>query len=141
MADAQRAQLDHELARRGLTEMVELCGALPRAEALALLRRSHLALVLAQGQPTQIPAKLYECVGLAVPTLVISESTSAASREAHRIGGIVIEPDDAIGMRHLLDDLVDGRVPSSMPASVPISYEALAKQMDRLLRLASAPVD
>jgi glycosyltransferase involved in cell wall biosynthesis len=135
----QLGQLHEELRRRGIQNMVEMYGALPRADALELLRRSHLALVLAQSQPTQIPAKLYECVGLGVPTLVISESTSAASREAQRIGGIVLEPDDSIGMRDLLDDLVDELVPATMRPAEPISYESLARQMDRLLRDAVVP--
>jgi hypothetical protein len=112
---------------------------IPRAEALALLRRSHLALVLAQGQPTQVPAKLYECVGLGVPTLVITESTSAAAREARRIGAFVLDDGDGAGMRTLLDDLLDGRVPPTIRPSVPISYEALAQQVDRVIRNARAP--
>jgi glycosyltransferase involved in cell wall biosynthesis len=140
MDAARLGQFDEELRRRGLEKMVELYGALTRADTLDLLRRSHLALVLAQDQATQIPARLYESVGLAVPTLVISESTNAASREALRLGGIVLEPDDSVGMRCLLDDLVDGLVPTMMPPTAPISYESLALQMDQLLRDAMAPV-
>lgn len=137
MGSAQAELLRVELDRRGLGGMVKLYGPLPRTEALDLLRRSHLALVLAQGQPTQIPAKLYECVGIGIPTLVVAESASAASREARRIGGLTVEPDDDAGMRRVLDALLDGAIDTTIPPSVPISYEALARQTDRLLRLAA----
>ncbi|HEX4684861.1 MAG TPA: glycosyltransferase [Gemmatimonadaceae bacterium] len=136
ITEAQREQFRAELATRGLEGMVQLCGVLSRSEALTLLRRSHLALVLAQAQPTQIPAKLYECVGIGVPTLVVSEASSAATREARRIGGLVLEPDDVAGMRRVLDDLLDARVSATIMPTAPISYESLAKQLDRILRLA-----
>jgi glycosyltransferase involved in cell wall biosynthesis len=135
----QLEQLRAELTRRRIEDMVELHGSLPRPAALELLRRSHLALVLAQAQPTQVPAKLYECVGLGVPTLVISESDSAASHEARRIGGLVATPDDSAGVRRLLDDLVDGRVPRIISPTAPISYEGLASQMDELLQRVAVP--
>src|SRR6185437_1041856 len=118
----------------GLSDLVELHGPLPRREALELLCQSHVALVLAQEQPMQIPAKLYECIALAVPTLVITEAGSAAALEAERLGAMTLDPDDVDGMRAILDDLVDGKVPTRMLARAPISYEALAARMDTVLR-------
>jgi glycosyltransferase involved in cell wall biosynthesis len=141
MGDAEREALGGELARRGLTDVVELVGAIPRSAALDMLRRSHVAVVLAQGQPSQVPAKLYECVGLGVPTLVIAEHMSAASRESRRIGGMAVEPDDAAGLRGLLESLVDGRLPATVAAAAPISYQALATEMDQLLRRTCAPAN
>lgn len=130
----QRELFRGELAARGIASMVEFHGSLPRPEALALLQRSHLALVLAQAQPTQIPAKLYECVGLEVPTLAITESRSATEREAHRIGALVCETGDTAAIRRILDELLDGRMPDRIPPATPISYESLAGQVDGLLR-------
>jgi len=131
-ADAE--QLRAELATYGLTDMVELYGTIPRRDALELLNRSHLALVLAQRQPTQVPAKLYECIGLGVPTLVITETNSASAREARRIGGIVVESGDAVAMRRLLEDLVAGRLPDAIVPAAPISHGVLAREVDRILR-------
>ena len=130
-------RLRGQLAADGLTENVHIYGRLPRQEALDLLARSELALVLAQEQPTQVPAKIYECVGLGVPTLVVAERDSAAAREARRIGAMTLDTDDVAGMRAILDDLVDGRVPACISAKVPISYEALAVQMDGILTSAT----
>ena len=83
-----REQMHDDIVAAGLTSQVSIHGVLPRAQALELLSRSHLALVLAQDQPMCVPAKLYESVGLGVPTLVIAEEASAAACEARRIGEI-----------------------------------------------------
>ncbi|HZH42375.1 MAG TPA: glycosyltransferase, partial [Gemmatimonadales bacterium] len=62
--------LRRQVADLGLSQSVEFFGSLPRAEALALVSRSQIALVLAQGQEFQVPAKLYELVAMGVCTLV-----------------------------------------------------------------------
>ena len=134
MDAAQVERFREALTAHGIAEMVELHGRVTREAALDMLRRSHLALVLAQAQPTQVPAKLYECVGLGVPTLVLTERTSAAGREGLRIGAIVRAGDDVAGVRALFEDLLDGRVPATIPPAAPISYEALALTLDGVLR-------
>ena len=134
MADAHQTQMEEDIAAVGLQSVVILHGMLPRPRALALLSRSHLALVLAQNQPMQIPAKLYECVGLGIPTLVIAEATSAAASEARRIGAMTLDGSDVAGIRALLEDVVARRIPTAVTSSAPISYHDLANQMDRVLR-------
>jgi glycosyltransferase involved in cell wall biosynthesis len=129
-----REQLLSDIAASGLEDLVQIHGVIPRAQALEMLNRSHLALVLAQDQPMQIPAKLYECVGLGVATLVIAEETSAAAREARRIGAMTLADLDAEGLRSVLNDLLDGRIPIKNEPRASISYQDLGGQMDRLLR-------
>jgi glycosyltransferase involved in cell wall biosynthesis len=133
IGSVQRDELRAALAQDGLDGMIEFLGAIPRRDALDLLRRSHVALVLAQQQRTQIPAKLYECVGLGVPTLVISELESAASREAMRIGAFAVETKDVARMREILNALLDGTFPANSYATVPISYERLALRLNQIL--------
>jgi hypothetical protein len=132
-------QLRDDIAAAGLTSMVNIHGLLPRAKALELLSRSHLALVLAQNQPMCVPAKLYESVGLGVPTLVIAEETSAAACEARRIGAMTLDGRDVEGLRALLEDMLAGRLPTTIAARTPLSYEDLAIGMDRLLQDALEP--
>jgi hypothetical protein len=72
-------RLSAEVAAAGLIDVVTMHGVVRRERALDLLRCSNLALVLAQDQRLQVPAKLYESVGLGVPSLVIAEKTSAAA--------------------------------------------------------------
>jgi hypothetical protein len=134
MEPRHREKMEGEIAAAGLTSMVSIHGVLPRAQALELLSRSHLALVLAQDQPMCVPAKLYECVGLGVPTLVIAEVNGAAASEARRIGAMSLDSNDVEGMRSLLRDMLSGRIPTTIVPTTPVSYADLAVQMDRLLR-------
>jgi len=136
MQPLHREQLERDIAAAGLTSMVKIHGVLPRAQALELLGRSHLALVLAQDQPMCVPAKLYECVGVGLPTLVVAEETGAAASEARRIGAMSVDSHDVDGMRSLLDDMLAGRLPTTIEPKTPVSYADLAVEMDRLLRAA-----
>jgi glycosyltransferase involved in cell wall biosynthesis len=134
MDPAHRNRFRADLAASGISESVEVKEWLPRAEALDVLNRSHLAIVLAQDQPFCVPAKLYESIGAAVPTLVVAEHGSATAGEAARIGAIVVEPNDVDGLRRVFEDVVAGRIAPSIQAASPISYEGVAPALDHLLR-------
>ena len=134
LASPHRELMHDDIAAAGLASQVSIHGVLPRAQALELLSRSHLAIVLAQDQPMCVPAKLYESVGLGVPTLVIAEGTSAAASEARRIGAMTLDGADVNGLRSLMEDMLAGRIPTRIETRTPISYAELAVQMDRLLR-------
>jgi glycosyltransferase involved in cell wall biosynthesis len=134
MDGPHRRQLQEDIATAGLASLVNCHGVLPRMQALDVLNRSHLALVLAQDQPMQVPAKLYECVGLGIPTLVIAEAASAAASEARRIGAFTVDENDVDAIRAVLEDVLACRIPITIAARAPVSYEGLAIRMDRLLR-------
>ena len=129
-----RERMHDEITSAGLDALVHVHGVLKRKDALELVGRSHLALVLAQEQPLCVPAKIYESLGAGVPTLVLAEKDSAAANEARRIGALTLESGDVDGLRSVLEDLLDGRIPLSAEPKAPISYEELAVEMDRLLR-------
>src|SRR2546426_766351 len=135
---SHRARMHAEIEAAGLASAVNIHGVLPRSKALELLSRAHVALVLAQNQPMCVPAKLYESVGLGVPTLVIAESTSAAANEARRIGAMTVDGGDLAGIRAVFGDMLSGRIPTRIEPKTPISYEYLAVQMDNLLQDAIA---
>jgi hypothetical protein len=134
MEPPHRRQFEDDIAVAGLGSVVNIHGLLPRAQALELLSRSHLSLVLAQDQPMQVPAKLYESVGLGIPTLVIAGATSAAACEARRIGAMAVDGADVEGLRSVLEDMLAGRIPMKVEPKTPISYEHLAQVWDQALR-------
>jgi hypothetical protein len=47
---------------------------------------------------------------------------------------MTVEENDVGAIRVMLEDLLDGRIPTRIDARTPISYEALANGRDRLLR-------
>jgi glycosyltransferase involved in cell wall biosynthesis len=133
-ADAGHARtFSSAVAAAGMERYVEVLGALPRAEALDVVSRSRLAVVLAQQQDLQIPAKLYESVAMGIPTLVVAPVVSATGVEGNRIGAVVRDSDDVEGIACLLEHLWRNGSPERSPCSVPISYSAIAPLVDRLL--------
>jgi glycosyltransferase involved in cell wall biosynthesis len=121
-----------EVAAANLQEAVETFGHVSRHEAMELINRSHLTLVLAQDQPTQIPAKLYECVGLGIPTLVIAEPMSAAAREADRIGAWTCDAQNTDAIASIIARIWLDRCQRPV-ATTPIGYDSIAREMDALL--------
>lgn len=134
-ASAGHARAFYDAVRSaGVEAYVEVLGSLPRDEALQLVSRSRLAVVLAQDQGAQIPAKLYESVAMGIPTLVLTESGSATGAEAARLGARVRDPADIEGIAAVLEELWrqdasprSGRLP-------PITYEEITPRVDELLR-------
>ncbi len=124
-----------ERALRGEAgQQVKLLGYRPRKEALRLLQRSGLAVVLAQGQHEMVPAKIYESVALGVPTLVVTEPGSATARAADRFGLFRVDPDDAEGVARVLETVAGGARATGAVRDVPVRYQDLAQHLDPFLR-------
>lgn len=130
----QAEMLRRDIPALGLDNAVELRGMLPRREALDVLARSSLALVLAQDQDCQIPAKLYESVAMGIPTLVIAPVQSAAGREAVRIGALQAEPDDVQGIAAaMLQAAQEPNGRNGGRSAAATDYRALAPAVSALL--------
>jgi glycosyltransferase involved in cell wall biosynthesis len=128
-----RRRLKQTVMDLGIAEHVEIIGMVPRARALEILAESRMALVLAQGQSTMVPAKLYESVGMGLPTMVVTETDSATGREAKRLGAAVHGPDDEAGMTAVMTTAwLDGEAPDSeVPAGVDHAH--LAGKLEEFL--------
>ena len=121
------------VAAAGAERYVEMLGVLPRAEALSVVARSRLAVVLAQEQELQIPAKLYESVAMGVPTLVVASADSAAGVEGRRLGAVVRDSADVDGITCVLERLWQDGAREPSPCPVPITYDAIALLVDQVL--------
>ena len=126
--------LENDVAAAGLEHYVEVLGSLPRAQALNMVSRSRLAVVLAQEQELQIPAKLYESVAMGIPTLVVAPADSAAGVEGRRVGAVVRDSHDVEGIACVLEQVWRDDPRRRSPCPVPITYEAIAPLVDKLLR-------
>jgi len=133
-ADAAHARAFYSaVAAAGMEPYVEVLGPLPRAEALNIVSRSRLAVVLAQQQELQVPAKLYESVAMGIPTLVVAPPGSAAAVEGNRVGAVVRDSADVEGIACVLERAwLDGSQERLCP--VPITYEAIAPMVDKVLQ-------
>lgn len=129
--------LDHQGARDafrresallGLQDQVAELGILSRKDALQLAARARLALVLAQDQELQVPAKLYELVAIGTTTLVIADAESATTSEAHRVGAIALEPGDLSGLVEAMEDAWLGKSHLRSNARETVAYDQVAPQ-------------
>src|SRR5262249_19742542 len=125
------SDLRRQVRDLALGQWVEFLGTLPRAEALSLVSRSRVALVLAQGQEFQVPAKLYELVAMGIQTLVLAPADSAAGSEAKRVGAVAIDPDDIEAISAFLAGVRDGTLPAMSGESV--DYATLAPRVAKVL--------
>lgn len=126
--------LAETVAAAGMGECIELLGMLPRTDALQVLARSRLAVILAQEQELQIPAKLYEAVAMGIPTLVLAPEGTATATEARRLGAMVHDSNDVEGIARLLERLWRDGAALRPRCPVDITHETLAVRMDALLR-------
>ena len=133
-ADSDHAQIFNDaVAVAGVEQYVELLGLLSRADAVNVVSRSSLAVVLAQDQELQIPAKLYESVAMGVPTLVVAPEGSAAAVEGHRLGVAVRDSADVDGIACVLERLWQDGARERSPCLVPVTYDAIALLVDQVL--------
>lgn len=130
---AQVSSLRATAASLGVSSHVEVLGLLPRHEALGLLARSRLAVVLAQGQVVEVPAKLYEPVGMGIPCVVLAPAESAPAAEAMRLGAKWVGPNDHEALARLLEDVWAGRVRVGSGLSPAGDYDTVARQVSQLL--------
>src|SRR2546425_5249136 len=95
--------------------------------------RSRLAVVLAQEQELQTPAKLYECIAMGIPALVVAEPGSAAGVEGNRLGAAVFEHRDVAGIGGVLEHLWRDGSQLRARCPVPVTYDTIAPLVHRLL--------
>jgi glycosyltransferase involved in cell wall biosynthesis len=134
VAEPYRSQVLRQVREAGLEDVVELTGRLPRPEALDILRRSTFAVVLAQSQRIQVPGKLYECVAMGVPTIVITEPDSATAEAGRAIGASVFADGDVDGVARLLASSRVGEVAAPRVGRDELSYEARTESLEELMR-------
>jgi glycosyltransferase involved in cell wall biosynthesis len=84
--------------RHGLDAVVEVQGQVPHAEAFEIIRRSHLALLLAPNLPFQIPAKVYDYLGAGTRVLAVAEDGGTADLLRETGAGRAFRGEDVDGI-------------------------------------------
>jgi glycosyltransferase involved in cell wall biosynthesis len=98
-----RAMIEHNELR----DVVSISAKVDYAQALEIMCESSVLLLLAPGQPYQIPAKTYEYMAAGRPVLALTEAGATAALIASMGCGISVEPSDIEGIRHALTRLYD----------------------------------
>jgi glycosyltransferase involved in cell wall biosynthesis len=82
----------------GLDGVVELVGERGYGETLDIIRRSHLALLLAPDQPFQVPAKTYDYIGCGTEILALAGDGATSRLVESTRAGMSFRPDDREGI-------------------------------------------
>ncbi len=128
-----RVRIEAVAREEGVHAHLEMPGPVPREEALQILSRASVSLVLAQDQETAVPAKIYEAAGLRIPALVVTESGSASAGAGRRLGARVHDPDDVQGMAEALEAAWSGEWTGVLPQGVSVDYRELSGDAEALL--------
>jgi glycosyltransferase involved in cell wall biosynthesis len=100
----------------GVSDCVHILPAVSPGKVREMIRESEILVNFAQGQPDQIPAKLYEHMASGREMLLIAEKDSDSARVAVATGqGRVVEPNDSVGLREVMRDLYSFYVQHSRP--------------------------
>lgn len=86
--------VETEVAALGLTDLVFFHDWVPHAQAQELIGSAGLLLLLAMGQPTQVPNKLYEYLGTRTPILAIVDPGGESAAMLEQAGGHYVMGDD-----------------------------------------------
>jgi glycosyltransferase involved in cell wall biosynthesis len=93
------------VAKYGLTGIMEILPWVPRRQALEIMKRSHLLLLLAEDQPLQIPGKVYDYLGSSSQILAITGDGATADLLRETGAGIVVSPDDRQALKDVINRL------------------------------------
>lgn len=107
-ADWNGISLQEWIDERGLQDVVTIAPPVDRDKLRALVVNSNVLVNFAQGQARQIPAKSYEYIASGREILTLAERDSAvACLFAEACRGVVVEPEDAVGLREAIMELYE----------------------------------
>jgi glycosyltransferase involved in cell wall biosynthesis len=101
-----------DVARKyGLTTVVEVIDAVPYREAIQIMQKSHLLLVLAPNHHRLVvPAKVYDYLGSGTKILALTGAGATSDLIDETGSGRCFSPDDVAGLREYLAELLqEGR--------------------------------
>jgi glycosyltransferase involved in cell wall biosynthesis len=119
----------------GLTDIVVFRDWVPHAECQRIIREADVLLLLAQGQPAQIPNKLYEYLGTRIPILafVDQDGESARMLQAAR-GHVVVHGTSDEEARKAIESALDLAARGAVSGSEATLQEWTTEaQMERLM--------
>lgn len=92
--------------RHGLDGVVELSPFIPHNEAISVMRRSHLLLLLAPNQPLAVPAKIYDYFGSGAKILALTEDGATSELIKATDTGVSFTQDNISGIKEYIHGLM-----------------------------------
>jgi glycosyltransferase involved in cell wall biosynthesis len=136
---------DSLIRKHGLESSVEVCDPVPYADAMAIISRSHLALLLAPQLPYQIPAKAYDYLGTGVRILAVAEDGATSDLIRDTGSGRAFASGNIDGIEAFIHEEMTRRGSATPGRRAGLARfdarritEELAGHLDRVARMAPA---
>jgi hypothetical protein len=128
------------IERYGLGNVVEVLEPVSYNQAMAMIKQSHLALLLAPNQPYQIPAKVYDYMGLGARVLALAKEGATANLIRKTGIGAVFDPSDLAGIKdfigHCLEECGTSGSWTNPDAASQFDLDSISRRLaDELTRL------
>lgn len=131
--------IERWVREQGMADCVKVRPPVPAQEVPALMEQANVLVNFAQGQPNQIPAKMFDYIAAGREMLLIAETHSDSARLATEAGcARVVAPEDEAGLTAALTQLYqDYVVAQQAPALDPARVQAFSRrsQNERFLEL------
>ena len=131
--------VDSAIAHLELGDVVTRTPPVPHLQSLEILAASHVLVVIQPGTALQVPAKLYEYLGLRRTILALADQGAVARIVRDGAFGLVVSPDEVHGIAAALADLYRRHrtlVQTAMDNSVVTDFDA-RRQSENLRRILS----
>jgi glycosyltransferase involved in cell wall biosynthesis len=113
-----------------LESVVEVHDPVPHSEAVDIIRRSHLALLLAPSLPYQVPAKIYDYLAAGTRILAIAEDGGTSDLLAETGAGSAFAGDEVDGIADFILGEIGGDPSSRRPVSLGrLDVQRLTEQL------------
>ena len=139
--------IDEMIERYRLGGIVEVLEPVTYNQATEMIKQSHLALLLAPNQPYQIPAKVYDYIGVGTRVLALAKEGATANLVRNTGIGAVFDPSDIAGIKFFISKCLDqsGTSASLLKPDAVNQYDLdsisrrLADELNCLCVMAPAP--
>lgn len=127
----------------GISDIVHFHGWIPHAQGQQLLQDADLLLLLAQGQPIQIPNKLFEYLGMRKPILAFVDAEGESAHILRQVGGhYLVTRDEPVEIEGMIAAALSPDPEGHSAADEKVLQELMAeRQMEHLLRSLSFSPD
>lgn len=135
-------RVDLMLAARGLADQVQVSPRVPHPDAVRMMRECGVLLLLAQGQPRQVPNKLYEYLGVRRPILAWVDDEGESARILRDVGGhfLVTEHHTPDEITSIVAAALDAAPSWTPPHPEQLNAYASSSQLAKVVELISAVV-
>lgn len=142
IGDSGGDRVENQVRQLGIGDYIETPGWVSYTEAQEIMRRANALLLLAQGQPDQVPNKLYDYLGTRKPILALADADGETARMLDQVGGHYVTHSASETQQALEKLIVAPQTQESSPSAEQLLQEwTTGSQMARYVQAVTEVVN